>query len=97
MELAAEIDEKAAQLQDLLRNSAAALPSVAEAVLSKSELMQFFADRGVVRQFVEAGFEHRPVFGVWIGCSPVLSFGGQLSTFQADIIQAQKGEWAHNR
>ncbi|PHJ26085.1 morn repeat-containing protein [Cystoisospora suis] len=47
LELAAEIDEKAAQLQDLLRNSAAALPSVAEAVFSKSELMQFFVDRGV--------------------------------------------------
>lgn len=49
LEFAAETEEKAAQLQDLLCNSAAALPSVAEAVLSKAELMQFFADRGVVR------------------------------------------------
>ncbi|KEP63313.1 UNVERIFIED_CONTAM: MORN repeat-containing protein [Hammondia hammondi] len=44
---AAELNERDALLQDLLANGAVALPSVAEAVLSSSELMSFFSYRGI--------------------------------------------------
>ncbi|CBZ50132.1 putative MORN repeat-containing protein [Neospora caninum Liverpool] len=44
---AAELNERDALLQDLLANGVAALPTVAEAVLSSSELTSFFADRGI--------------------------------------------------
>ncbi|KFH03445.1 MORN repeat-containing protein [Toxoplasma gondii VAND] len=44
---AAELNERDALLQDLLENGAVALPFVAEAVLSSSELMSFFSSRGI--------------------------------------------------
>ncbi|PFH35394.1 hypothetical protein BESB_062810 [Besnoitia besnoiti] len=45
--LAAAMHEREALLQDLLANGADALPTVAEAVLTPSELMVFFAERGI--------------------------------------------------